>query len=51
MLSINDYPPGVYNLTVVAMDIFGQSVQDVVTLFLPGEAPWNPNILTLCALY
>ena len=35
-LSVQDYPPGDYNLTIAATDIFGQSVTEVVSLFLSG---------------
>ena len=36
-LSVNDYPPGAYNLTIAAEDVFGQSVSEIVSLFLSGK--------------
>ena len=38
-LSVVDYPPGVYNLTIDAVDIYGQSVTVVANLFLSGIRP------------
>ena len=35
-ISVQDYPPGEYNLTIMATDIFGQSVDEDVSLLLPG---------------
>ena len=35
-LSVGDYPPGDYNLTIAATDVFGNSVTEVVPLFLSG---------------
>lgn len=37
VISVNDYPPGDYNLTIEAEDIFDQSVSEVVSIFLPGK--------------
>ena len=36
ILSVEDYPPGDYNLTITATDVFGQTVIEAVELFLPG---------------
>ena len=36
-LSVRDYPPGDYNFTINATDIYGQSVIEVVQFFLSGE--------------
>ena len=38
VISINDYPPGEYNLTIEAVDIFEQSVSEVISIFLPGKS-------------
>ena len=35
-ISVQDYPPGEYNLTIMATDIFGQSVDERVSLILAG---------------
>ena len=35
-ISVRDYPPGDYNLTIMATDVFGQSVDEVVPFLLPG---------------
>lgn len=35
-LSVVDYLPGTYNITIDAVDIYGQSVTVNVPLFLPG---------------
>lgn len=35
-ISINNYPPGDYNLTIMATDVFNQSIDVVVPFFLPG---------------
>ena len=35
-LSINDFPPGEYNFTIDATDVFEQSVTEVVQIFLSG---------------
>ena len=35
-LTVEEYPPGDYNLTITATDIFGQTVTEVVELFLSG---------------
>lgn len=36
VLSVEDFPPGDYNLTIMASDIFGQTVTEIVSLFLSG---------------
>ena len=36
MISIDDYPPGEYNLTIEAEDIFDQGVNETFTIFLSG---------------
>ena len=36
LISVQDYPPGEYNLTIMATDIFGQSVAEDVSLILAG---------------
>ena len=37
VISVNDYPPGEYNLTIEAVDIFDQTASEVFTIFLPGK--------------
>ena len=37
MLSVEDYPPGDYNLTVEVVDVFGQIQVLSYSFFLPGE--------------
>ena len=37
MLSVEDYLPGDYNLTIEARDSFGRSITEVVTVFISGE--------------
>ena len=37
VLSVEDYSPGDYNLSIVATDVFGQSVTTVIEVFLSGE--------------
>ena len=37
MISIGEYPPGEYNLTIDAVDIFDQIASEVLTIFLPGK--------------
>ena len=37
LLTIEDYPPGDYNLTIEATDIYGQSAEFLLTFFLPGD--------------
>ena len=37
VLSVEDYPPGDYNLTIEAVDIFGQIESLFYSFFLPGE--------------
>ena len=36
-LSVFDFPPGDYNVTITATDINGQTVTEVVSLFLSGK--------------
>ena len=36
-LSVEDYAPGDYNLSIVATDVFGQTITTVVEVFLSGE--------------
>ena len=35
-LSVIDYEPGNYNITIIAMDVFNQSVTIVESFFLSG---------------
>ncbi len=37
VISIDDYPPGEYNLTIEAEDIFDQEASEAVTIFLSGK--------------
>ena len=37
MLSVEDYPPGVYNLTIEARDFFGQAVTEVIAVYMSGQ--------------
>ena len=37
MLSVEDYPPGNYNLTIEVVDVFGQIQVRSYSFFLPGE--------------
>ena len=37
MLSVEDYPPGDYNLTIEVIDVFGQIQVRSYSFFLPGE--------------
>ena len=36
VISIDDYPPGEYNLTIEAVDIFDHVANETFTIFLPG---------------
>jgi hypothetical protein len=40
VISVNDYPPGEYNLTIEAEDIFDQEASEAVTIFLSGKPSW-----------
>lgn len=35
-ISVQDYPPGNYNLTIIARDIFNQTVDEDVSFVLAG---------------
>ena len=35
-ISVQDYPPGSYNLTIIATDIFNQTVDEGVSFVLAG---------------
>ena len=35
-ISVQDYPPGDYNLTIIATDIFNQTVNEDVSFVLSG---------------
>ena len=37
MLSVEDYPPGDYNLTIEVFDVFGQNADLFLSFFLPGK--------------
>lgn len=37
VISIDDYPPGDYNLTIEAEDVFEQNVSEVLSIFLSGK--------------
>ena len=37
MLSVEDHPPGDYNLTIEVSDIFGQNADITLSFFLPGK--------------
>ena len=37
MLSVVDYPPGEYNLTIEARDFTGQSVTEVLAIYVSGQ--------------
>ena len=41
-LSVDDFPPGDYNFTIDATDVFGQTATAVVELFLSGKN--NSNV-------
>ena len=41
VLSVEDYPPGDYNLTIEVVDVFGQIQFLSYSFFLPGEPAWH----------
>ncbi len=46
-LSVEQYPPGDYNFTIDATDVFGQTATVVVELFLSGNNrvfPWYVSL-------
>ena len=44
-LTVADFPPGDYNFTIDAVDVFGQAATVVVELFLAGKLIWYNNII------
>ena len=36
--TVDDYPPGDYNLTIEVIDVFGQIQELSYSFFLPGES-------------